>query len=81
MTIYVVSSNYFNSGIFGIYSSIKRAQIAFEDFLVNNKYIVTYKKLNGYCYQFTTQSKETFKAEIYYDVLDAEFIAGICKKG
>ena len=80
MAIYVVFSNYFNSGVFGTYSSIKRARIAFEDFLANDEDIVAFEDIDGYAYQFTTKIGETFGAEIAFDVLDAEFVEGVCKE-
>ena len=80
MTIYVVFSNYFDSGVFGTYSSVKRARIAFEDFLANDENIVAFEDLGGYSYQFTTENGETFGAEICHDVLDYEFVEGICKE-
>ena len=80
MAIYVVFSNYFRSGVFGTYSSVKRARIAFEDFLANDEDIVAFEDLGGYSYQFTTKIGETFGAEIDFDVLDAEFMEGICKE-
>ena len=80
MTIYIVFSNYFNSGVFGVYSSIKRARIAFEDFLANDENIVAFEDLGGYSYQFTTKIGETFGAEINFDILDDEFVEGICKE-
>jgi hypothetical protein len=80
MTIYVVFSTYFNSGVFGTYSSIKRARIAFEDFLANDENIVAFEDLGGYSYQFTTKIGETFGAEIDFDILDAEFVEGVCKE-
>lgn len=86
MTIYFILSNYFNNGIYGFYSSIKRARIAFEDFLRNNDYIVTAKKvmnakkLDGYFYRFTTNSGETFEAELCSGYMDFEFVVGFCKE-
>ena len=80
MSVYVVFSNYFKSGVFGTYSSIKRARIAFEDFLANDEDIVAFEDLGDYSYQFTTKIGETFGAEIDFDVLDAEFVEGICKE-
>ena len=80
MTIYVVTTNYFNSGVFGTYSSIKRARIAFEDFLANDEDIVAFEDVGGYSYQFTTKIGETFGAEINFDVLDVEFVEGVCKE-
>ena len=80
MSIYVVFSNYFKSGVFGTYSSVKRARIAFEDFLANDEDIVAFEDVGNYSYQFTTKIGETFGAEIDFDVLDAEFVEGICKE-
>ena len=80
MVIHIVISNYFESGVFGIYSSIKRARIAFEDFAANDENIVAFEDINDYSYQFTTKNGETFGAEIDFDILDAEFVEGICKE-
>ena len=80
MNIFVVISNYFTNGYFGIYSSIKRARIAFEDFLANEEDIVAFEDLGDYRYQFTTVCGETFGVEICFDVIDEEFKEGICKE-
>lgn len=80
MAIYVVFSDYFNSGVFGTYSSVKRARIAFENFLAEDENIVAFEDVGGYSYQFTTRDGATFGAEIDFDVLDAEFVEGICKE-
>ena len=80
MSIYIVTTNYFNNGVFGTYSSVKRARIAFEDFLADDENIVAFEDLDGYSYQFTTKSGATFGAEIISDVLDSEFIEGDCKE-
>ena len=73
MVIYIVTSFYFNSGVFGSYSSIKRARDAFEKFLATDDNITSFVDMGDYGYQFMTKSGETFGADIYYDVLDAEF--------
>ena len=80
MAIYVVFSNYFNSGVFGTYSSVKWARIAFEHFLAEDEDIVAFEDLGNYSYQFTNAIGETFNAEIDFDVLDAEFVEGVCKE-
>ena len=80
MNIYIVCSPYFNNGVFGTYSSIKRACIAFEHFLAEDENIVTSEYLGDYCYQFTTKIGETFGAEIEFDILDVEFVEGRCKE-
>ena len=80
MVIYVVFSNYFDSGMFGIYSNVKRARIALENFFANDEDILAFEDLDGYSYQFTTKTGKTFSAEIDFDVLDAEFVEGVCKE-
>lgn len=81
MDLYVVVSSYYFTGIFGVYSTIKRARIAFEDALANDKNIVAFEDIDcGYAYQFTTKKGETFGAEICCDTLDMEFEEGICKE-
>ena len=80
MAIYIVSCNYFDNGVFGVYSSIKRARIAFGDFLKNDEEVVSIEDLGDYSYQFTTKIGKTFRAEIEFDVLDEEFVEGICKE-
>ena len=80
MVIYAVFSNYFNNNMFGIYSNVKRARIAFENFLASDEDIVSFEDVDGYSYRFTTKSDETFGAEICYDVLDCEFVEGTCKE-
>ena len=81
MAIYVVCTDYFSSGVFGTYSSVKRARIAFEHFLAEEEDILAFEDLGNYSYQFTIKNGKTFNAEINFDVLDAEFEEGICKEG
>ena len=80
MVIYAVFSNYFNNNTFGFYSNVKYARIAFEDFLASDEDIVSFENVDGYFYRFTTKSGEIFGAEICYDILDEEFVEGICKE-
>lgn len=80
MSIFVVISDYFTNYYFGVYSSIKRARVAFEDFLVNEEDIVAFEDLGDYRYQFTTVCGETFGAEICSSVIDEEFVEEICKE-
>lgn len=74
MAIYIVSTNYFPQGYFGTYSTVKRARLAFEDFLATDEDIVSFKDCDGYSYQFTTKNGATFDANIYWDILDNEFV-------
>ena len=81
MDLYVVVCSYYYTGIFGVYSTIKRARIAFEDAIANDENIVAFEEIDGYdAYRFTTATGETFKAEICADYLDVEFEEGICKE-
>lgn len=77
MSIYIVISNYFPQGYFGTYSTIKRARIAFEDFLASDEDIVSFEDCGDYSYQFTTKNGATFDANIYWDILDYEIEEGI----
>lgn len=80
MSIFVVISDYFTNYYFGAYSTIKRARIALEDFLATEEDIVAFEDLGDYRYQFTTACDETFKVEIFSNVIDEEFEVGICKE-
>ena len=80
MGIYIVTTNYFITGVFGCYSTIKRARIAFEHFIAEDENIVSFEDLGDYSYRFTTKSGETFSAEINFDILDVEFEEGTYKE-
>lgn len=80
MPVYVVFSTYFESGVFGLYSSLKRARLAFEDFAAKDDDIVAFNDENNYVYSFTNKNGQTFTAEIAWDVLDYEFGTGIIKE-
>ncbi len=80
MTIFIVISNYFPQSYFGTYSTVKRARIAFEDFLTTDEDIVSFEDCGDYSYQFTTENGETFGANIYWDLFDYEFGTGIIKE-
>ena len=76
MDLYIVVCSYYYTGVFGVYSTIKRARIAFEDAIANDENIAAFEDIDGYAYQFTTVNGRTFKAEICADVLDLEFEEG-----
>ena len=80
MDLYVVVCSYYYTGVFGVYSTVKRARIAFENAITNDENIVTYEDIGGYAYCFTTKSGKTFGAEICADSLDMEFEVGVCKE-
>lgn len=81
MSVYVITTSYLSNRFFGVYSTVKRARIALEDFLANDENIISIENLDNYCYRFTTKAGEQFSAEIFWDVLDTEFEEGICKEG
>lgn len=80
MSIFVVTSDYFTNYYFGAYSSIKRARIALEDFFADEEDIVAIEDLGDYRYRFTTADDETFDAEIFFEIVDEEFVEEICKE-
>lgn len=80
MNVFVVVTHYMNSGFFGTYSTVKRARLAFEQFLADDENIVSFEDVDDYCYHFTTVNGEEFSAEILWDVIDVEFIEGIVKE-
>lgn len=80
MSIYIVTTDYFNSRIFGIYSSVKRARLAFEQFIAEDENIVSFEDTGNYIYLFTTRKGEQFSAEIVWDEVDEEFNQGLIKE-
>ena len=80
MSLYIVHSNYLLSGIYGVYSTMKRAQLAMEHFLLEDSNIISIDKSDAYAYTFTTIAGEQFGVEICYDVLDFEFTEGVIKE-
>ena len=79
MSVFVVVTHYMNSGFFGTYSTVKRAQLAFEQFLAEDENITSFEDIDDYCYHFTTVNGEEFGAEILWDIVDAEFEEGMIK--
>ena len=77
MNIYVIVTPYMDTGFFGTYSTIKRARLAFEQFLANDENVISFEDVGDYCYHFTTRNGEEFGAEILWDIVDAEFEEGI----
>lgn len=77
MIIYTIVSNYFENGLFGSYTSIKRARKALESTLKEADDIASIEDVGNYCYSFTNNIGEKFYAEIVTDELDFEFNHGI----
>lgn len=76
MNIFVVCSNYFETGCFGTYSTLKRARTAIEHFFKNNPEIASFEDIGDYTYEIHTKNGETFGVEIAFDSLDYEFMTG-----
>ena len=56
MSIYVIISNYFPNGVFGVYSTVKRARIVLERYFAEDNNIVAFEDIDNYSYQFTNVS-------------------------
>lgn len=80
MNIYVIMSNYFSNGVFGIYSTVKRARMVLERYFAEDDNIVAFEDIDNYSYRFTTANGTTYSAEICWDVLDAEFESGMIEE-
>lgn len=73
MSIYVVTSDFFDSGVFGVYSTIKRARLAIEHYFKEDESVIAFEDTDGYTYTFTTAAGEQHKLEICWSLMDAEF--------
>ena len=80
MGVYIITTNYFMNGVFGIYTTVKRARLALEQFLAEDENIVAFEDVGNYCYTFTTRNGAQFGAEIMWDEVDEEFKEGLIKE-
>lgn len=80
MNVFVVMSNYFGDGYFGVYSSIKRARIALEHYFAEDENIVAVEDWGDYDYMITTADGVQWRVDICWDYLDDEFEEGIVKE-
>lgn len=80
MNIFVITTNYFDGGLFGTYSTIPRARKVIETYLREEPDIVSYKDIGDYTYKFTATNGKEYTAEILYDCLDAEYEADMVKE-
>jgi len=78
--VYIVITDYFMTGFFGIYTTVKRARLAFEQFLAEDENIVAFEDAGDYSYSFTTRSGEQFGAEIEWSEIDEEFNQELIKE-
>ena len=80
MSVYVVVSDFFNGGLFGIYSTIKRARLAIEHYLEEDESVVSFEDEGGYIYTFMTAAGEQHKLEICWSLMDEEFEEGLIEE-
>lgn len=80
MNIFVITTNYFDDGLFGTYSTILRARKVIETYLREEPDIVSYEDIGDYTYKFTATNSKEYTAEILYDCLDAEYESGMIKE-
>ena len=73
MGVYIVTTNYFMNGFFGIYTTVKRARIALEKYLTDDDNVVAFEDVDNYSYTFTTRNGAQFSAEIIWSDIDEEF--------
>lgn len=68
------------NGFFGIYTTVKRARIALEQFLADDDDVVAFEDVDNYSYTFTTRSGAQFNAEIIWSDIDEEFKERLIKE-
>lgn len=80
MNIYVVVSNFFDTGLFGSYTTLKRARMAIEHYFHEEPNVASFEDIGDYTYEIHTQDDATFYVEIASDYLDYEFVRGELKE-
>lgn len=80
MGVYIVTTNYFMNGFFGVYTTVKRARIALERFLADDDDIIAIEDVGNYAYTFITRNGAQFGAEIVWSDIDEEFKEGLIKE-
>lgn len=70
MNVYVVLTNYFNNGFFGVYSSFEKARTAVYHFVGNDDRIAAFEEIESGCYEIVTHNGNRYSIEIHWDVLD-----------
>ena len=80
MNVYVIRSNYFDDGYFGVYSTIKRARLVLERYFAEDESIVAFEDCGNYDYMITTADGTRWRVDICWDVLDAEFESGMIRE-
>lgn len=68
------------NGFFGVYTTVKRARIALEQFLADDDDVVAFEDVDNYSYTFITRNGAQFGAEIMWNEVDEEFKQGLIKE-
>lgn len=76
----MIMSNYFDDGFFGAYSTVKRARMVLERYFAEDENIIAFEDCGNYDYLFTTADGTKWRANIYWEILDAEFESGMIKE-
>lgn len=80
MNVFVIISDFFDTGLFGTYSTIKRARMALEHYFREEPNIKYFEDVGDYTYEIHTQDGEMFFVEIESDYVDYEFARGELKE-
>ena len=80
MDIFVIVTNYLDSGFFGTYSTVKRARVVLEKYFNSDDNIASFEDIGDYTYRIIAKSGAEYYAEICYDRLDAEYENGMIKE-
>ena len=80
MSVFVIISTFFDTGLFGVYTTIKRARMAIEHYFHEEPSIISFEDIGDYTYEIHTENGETFFVEIASDLLDYEFMNGEIKE-
>ena len=70
MTVYIVLTNFYDENVYGVYSSLLKAQQAIKDFIEETKnYWINIEDTHNYAYLLTDKKEETYYFEIVQDNL------------
>ena len=70
MTVYIVLTNFYEESVYGVYSSLLKAQQAIKDFIEETKnYWTNIEDTHNYAYLLTDKKEETYYFEIVQDTL------------
>ena len=80
MSVFVIISTFFDTGLFGVYTTIKRARMAIEHYFREEPNIISFEDVGDYAYEIRTENGDTFFVEIVSGCLDYEFVNGEIKE-